>query len=403
MDLVSLDGYMEDVVIEKDHLNQVSHFYQNLTTPNGSEGRVDFTDAGSPPRRFYLTDHLGSTRAVINGSGTVMEGYLYTAYGEMESLMETVEDSKERFSGKEFDREGAVDGVTGGIGLNYFGARYYDAAVGYWTSRDPMNQFWSGYSYVGNGRNPLSSVDPDGNENLLVFYQNQQRLSQWAEENREVANQTALTTTDIGVGFIPVVGDVKDWQEVATGKNLLTGENLSAGQRLLTAGAGLLPAVGGALVRKVFGGLADLLRGGRKATKEAVETAAESGTKKVAKQSNVNVAGKKVTEPDGGFSADLSKTKAKTRSGHRNAGNKQLNEKMKNDPQFRSEMESRHGTDVLDRTSTSNGGRRNPSNTEWDHNTQNPNQLDLRTKPNHAKKTKTEGRSGGGWKKFHKD
>ncbi len=62
-------------------------------------------------------------------------------------------------------------------------------------------------------------------------------------------------------------------------------------------------------------------------------------------------------------------------------------------------MEMKHGEDVFDRTSTSGSGRRNPNNTEWDHNTQNKNQLDLRTKGNHAQKTRAEGQDGGGFKK----
>jgi RHS repeat-associated protein len=49
-----------------------------------------------------------------------------------------------------------------GSELFYFGARYYDAELGVWTSTDPIEQFWSGYSYTGNGYNPVNAVDPDG-------------------------------------------------------------------------------------------------------------------------------------------------------------------------------------------------------------------------------------------------
>lgn len=110
-----------------------------------------------------------------------------------------------------------------------------------------------------------------------------------------------------------------------------------------------------------------------------------------------------VPSPDGGFTADLSKSRATSRSGHRNAGNKQLNDKMKGDPDFRADMERRHGSDVFDRTSTSGSGRRNPENTEWDHSSTNPDSLDLRTKGNHRRKTSAEGQKGGGWKRFHKE
>jgi RHS repeat-associated protein len=58
------------------------------------------------------------------------------------------------FTGKELDEFS---------GLNYFGARYYDPDVAMWMSVDPMRQFWSPYSYAGNGHNPINGVDPDGN------------------------------------------------------------------------------------------------------------------------------------------------------------------------------------------------------------------------------------------------
>ena len=108
--------------------------------------------------------------------------------------------------------------------------------------------------------------------------------------------------------------------------------------------------------------------------------------------------------PDGGFAADLSKSAAKTRGGHRNAGNKQLHEAMKRDPKLRREMEERHGSDVFERTSTSGAGRKNPKGTEWDHDNHDPNKLHLRTVENHRAKSRAEGdyTKGGGYAKFKK-
>ncbi|HUO83500.1 MAG TPA: RHS repeat-associated core domain-containing protein [Thermoanaerobaculia bacterium] len=102
------------------------------------------------------------------------------------------------------------------------------------------------------------------------------------------------------------------------------------------------------------------------------------------------------------FTADMTKTTARSRSGHSAAGNKQLNEAMQADPTLRARMERKYGDDVVERTSTSNGGRRNPRGAEWDHNSKAATKLDLRSKENHAKKTRQEGQAGGGWKKFHK-
>jgi RHS repeat-associated protein len=57
------------------------------------------------------------------------------------------------FTTKEFDNES-------GMGLYYFGARYYDPEVGGWTSTDAAGQFWNPYAYAGD---PISMTDPDGN------------------------------------------------------------------------------------------------------------------------------------------------------------------------------------------------------------------------------------------------
>ena len=47
--------------------------------------------------------------------------------------------------------------------LNYFSARYLDPMLGMWISVDPARQFSSPYLYAGNGMNPLSHYDANGN------------------------------------------------------------------------------------------------------------------------------------------------------------------------------------------------------------------------------------------------
>ncbi len=60
---------------------------------------------------------------------------------------------------KELDNE-----ATQNLNLYYFGARYYDAAVGQWLSVDPKAKkypMWSPYNYGLD--NPLRFIDPNGN------------------------------------------------------------------------------------------------------------------------------------------------------------------------------------------------------------------------------------------------
>ena len=63
-----------------------------------------------------------------------------------------------KFTGKEEDPE---------TGLIYFGARYYDAAVGIWHGVDPMAEKYTGissFTYVFN--NPIKFIDPTGLEGV---------------------------------------------------------------------------------------------------------------------------------------------------------------------------------------------------------------------------------------------
>jgi RHS repeat-associated protein len=71
-----------------------------------------------------------------------------------------------KFTGKERDAE---------TGLDYLGARYFSSAQGRWTSPDPKQfnskflfnpQKWNKYAYTLN--NPLTFVDPDGQEEVTV-------------------------------------------------------------------------------------------------------------------------------------------------------------------------------------------------------------------------------------------
>ena len=110
---------------------------------------------------YYMKDHLGSVRAVINSSGDVVSAQDYDVWGYL--LQDRVYDSdsnKFKFTGKERDVESGYD---------YFGARYYDSRIANWTSMDPLMEKhydFSPYNYV--LRNPLRLVDPDGKQVEII-------------------------------------------------------------------------------------------------------------------------------------------------------------------------------------------------------------------------------------------
>jgi RHS repeat-associated protein len=116
-------------------------------------GRVSYPVGNSVGHReTYLKDHLGSTRGVYDLDSMKMT-YTTHYYPYGKSLAEnhsTVQDVTEKFTTKELDQ---------GIGLTYFGVRYYDQDLGVWTSSDRKRQVASVYNY---GTNPVNTVDPDG-------------------------------------------------------------------------------------------------------------------------------------------------------------------------------------------------------------------------------------------------
>ncbi|MFV1883202.1 MAG: RHS repeat-associated core domain-containing protein [Balneola sp.] len=102
-------------------------------------------------KKYYVKDHLGSTRQVIDDSDTMVETYDYYPFGAVLRSNLSNGETKETFTGKELDEES---------GLHYFGARYYDAALGRWSVMDPAGQYATPYGY--NGGNPVMYIDPNG-------------------------------------------------------------------------------------------------------------------------------------------------------------------------------------------------------------------------------------------------
>lgn len=94
----------------------------------------------------------------MDDSGNVLETFDYYPFGLlMPKRSSTTGNTLEKFTGKERDEA---------IGLDYFGARYLDPALGRWLSVDPLAKRypeWSPYSYALG--NPINVFDPDGRMN----------------------------------------------------------------------------------------------------------------------------------------------------------------------------------------------------------------------------------------------
>jgi RHS repeat-associated protein len=102
---------------------------------------------------WYLTDQLGSVVAIASTSA-VLDQFTYDPFGNIVTQTNATDAVRFSFAGMEYDS------VTG---LYYDHARYYDAAIGRFTSQNPMG-FAAGdtnlYRYVGN--DPVNLTDPSG-------------------------------------------------------------------------------------------------------------------------------------------------------------------------------------------------------------------------------------------------
>jgi RHS repeat-associated protein len=105
---------------------------------------------------YFHKDHLGSSSAMTDSSGAVVETTNYAPFGEQREHTGAVV-TNYKFTDQELDSE---------TGLYYYGARFYDPAIGRFISADtivpgPYNpQALNRYSYVLNS--PLIYIDPTG-------------------------------------------------------------------------------------------------------------------------------------------------------------------------------------------------------------------------------------------------
>ena len=123
------------------------------------EGYVDLS-ASTPTYYYYLKDHQGNNRVVINSSGAVQETNHYYPFGGVFASTGNVQPYK--YNGKELD-------IKKGLNWYDYGARHYDAALGRWFVVDPLTEKmypWSPYVYCFN--NPIKCVDEDGELPWLV-------------------------------------------------------------------------------------------------------------------------------------------------------------------------------------------------------------------------------------------
>ena len=151
---------------------------------------------------FYVTDYLGSVRAVVDGkTGELYKAAKYTAFGDEEQVMipASVSTPAHQLATAVLpDGQTLRDGYTGkeaqneDFGTSYidFGARQYSPALRRWMTPDPLSEKYYGVSpYAFCNNNPVNFVDPDGR------YIEKGSRKEWRQNKRLIKEKIASLKT----------------------------------------------------------------------------------------------------------------------------------------------------------------------------------------------------------------
>ncbi len=112
-----------------------------------------------PDRKYhyFIQDHQGNNRLVVDQSGGIEEVNDYYPFGGLMSSS-SVSAQNYKYNGKELDRKSGLDWYD-------YGARHYDATIGRWHVVDPLaEKYYSISPYVYCGNEPVGRIDPDGRD-----------------------------------------------------------------------------------------------------------------------------------------------------------------------------------------------------------------------------------------------
>ena len=203
----SVDGTKLRIVHKIDSAITTTDYLGNVVYENGvakllltGYGYVSLNDK---KYHYYLQDHQGNNRVVVDSSGKVEETNHYYPFGGAFASTGNVQPYK--YNGKELDAK---------KGLNWYdyGARMYDAALGRWHVVDPMAEKYCGmspYAYCNNS--PTINVDLDGKD----WYMHSETGELYFSKNRDQWQFKLNDRIYYRIGDNDMLGDMKDVTERA--------------------------------------------------------------------------------------------------------------------------------------------------------------------------------------------
>ena len=137
---------------------------ENISAILFDGGYASVDDDNGIVMHFYVKDHLGSNRLVVDGNGNIEEVHHYYPFGALMGDRCGVSRNNYKYIGKELD-------TMYGWNMQDHEARWYDPVVGRWMVTDPLQEKYasvSSYCYTNN--NPIVYYDSNGKDAILIVY-----------------------------------------------------------------------------------------------------------------------------------------------------------------------------------------------------------------------------------------
>ena len=162
-------GQIKELASSQISQTNTTDYCSNVIYENGvlsmiltEEGYVTLS-GDAPIYHYYLKDHQGNNRVVINQASTVEQINHYYPFGGLFEVNTTTSGIQSyKYNGKELDRIHGVDWYD-------YEARMYDGALGRFTTVDPLTEkYYSTNLYAYCKNNPINRIDPDGKDDYLL-------------------------------------------------------------------------------------------------------------------------------------------------------------------------------------------------------------------------------------------
>jgi len=163
--------------------------YWNVWSGGEITGRINYSE--SLGRNYYLKDHLGTIRVVLDEDKAILSANDLDMWGYyLQDRTYSTTNTKNKFTGKERDQESSYD---------YFGARYYNSRIGRWGQVESLLDKYISYSpYVYSLVNPIKILDINGKDVIVSGEQSKrviEELNSKTKLNIEIDKNGKLTAS----------------------------------------------------------------------------------------------------------------------------------------------------------------------------------------------------------------